>query len=51
MDFVVERNIARFRKMLESETAPAKRAVLVSLLRAEEAKLVALPDPPPMPGH
>lgn len=54
MDFVVERNIARFRKLLETEADPAKRATLETLLRAEEAKILNLPGPtqtPPPSGN
>ena len=36
---IIEANIARFKKLLESETDPTKRAMLTRLLAEEEEKL------------
>lgn len=38
MTFVADQNVARFRKLLETEEDAAKRAVLKQLLRDELAK-------------
>jgi hypothetical protein len=43
--FVCEQNIVQFRAKLASETDRAKRAVLVELLRREEAKLEGAEEP------
>ena len=36
---IIEANIAHFRKSLESETDPTKRAMITRLLAEEEGKL------------
>jgi hypothetical protein len=38
MESIVRANIDRFRRLLETETDPAKRAMIVKLLAEEEAK-------------
>lgn len=40
-EFVFEANIAHFKKLLETETDPEKRARIEQLLAKEEAKLAA----------
>ena len=39
MKRIIEANISWFRRLLETETEPAKRSMLFSLLREEEQKL------------
>lgn len=50
---VVDLNIARFKKLLESEKDPPKRQILLKLLAEEEAKLspqTGQPARKPRPG-
>jgi hypothetical protein len=44
--FVARLNIEHYRKLLADEADDAKRQRLLRLLAEEEAKLVALSDPP-----
>lgn len=41
--FMAEKNIQNFKVLLERETDEAQRAVLMRMIREEEAKLAALP--------
>lgn len=40
MDFILNQNIRRFRRMLGDEADPRKRSVITTLLREEQAKLL-----------
>ena len=50
MNFTAEQNIANFRRLLETETDPKKRAIIEQLLRQEEAKIVQIYPTPAGPG-
>jgi hypothetical protein len=39
MEEIIRANIVRFKKLLESETNPTKRTMIIRLLGEEEAKL------------
>lgn len=51
-DFLVQQNIDRFSRLLESEQNPKKRATLSQLLAEERAKMVGLlrPNDATIPG-
>ena len=45
MDGIAQANVDRFKLLLETETEPAKRAMLLKLLAEEEAKLAQISRP------
>jgi len=42
MDGIAQANVARFKLLLEAETDPTKRAMVLKLLAEEEAKLAQI---------
>jgi len=44
MHRIIQANIDRFKLLLENETDPTKRAMILRLLAEEEAKLVPKPE-------
>lgn len=44
-DYVARQNIEHFKKLLDSEMDPQKRALLADLLRDEERKISNRPSP------